>query len=367
LLIAVSPALAQVPGASASFSGPTPNPVPAGTTATVSAQFSLAADVGPIAVAIQLQGAGADGVLRLDAANTTAQLQNCAVNGAEASCDWAGLVADGPQTLAVFVDIAAATQPGSGWNLQAVVGSPTTGQQNLANTNLFVSPPTGNTTLSGSVVTTGNVPVASACIFVLSSPSFVFSAITDGAGNWSLGGLPDSYQFAIGVVPPFNGTNGPCANNGPPPVPGPGELQPVFVGDGWIDLSDPALVGGTGDPFTYAVARGATVFTGTTGGIQACLTSAPGNVVPRPSCNQVTPTTTTPPPSTVTPTTDPGTSPTSAAPTTILRLPPVGTATLPLGLAAVTLIAAGAITLVAVRQPKRKTSETSRSASPRHR
>jgi hypothetical protein len=212
-------------------------------------------------------------------------------------------------------------------------------------------PPTGNTTLSGTVVTTGNAPVANACVFLLSS-SFVFQAITNSAGNWSLGGLPDSDQFAIGVVPPFVGTNGPCANDGPPPVSAPGELQPVFVRDGWIDLSDPALVGGNTDPFAYATARGATVFTTSTSGIQACLTTAPGNVVPRPACNQVTPTTTTTAPTTSTPTTDPATTTTAAAsPTSIPRLPPVGTPTLPLGIAAAVLIAGGVIALAAARHP----------------
>ncbi|HEY5891005.1 MAG TPA: hypothetical protein VIW94_09930, partial [Acidimicrobiia bacterium] len=141
-------------------------------------------------------------------------------------------------------------------------------------------------------MTNDGVPVNQACIFVLATGA-VFPGITDANGEWSIGGLPDDYSFAVGIVPPFVGTFGPCAENGPPPIPGPGELQPVFAGDVWIDLSDPNLTGGLGDPFVFSSNAGATIFSDTTSGIEACLTNAPGSQVPRPSCQLAATTTST--------------------------------------------------------------------------
>jgi hypothetical protein len=92
--------------------------------------------------------------------------------------------------------------------------------QELNRTQLFVAPPVGSTSLSGRVITNDAAPVAKACIFVLSRLA-VFQAISDESGDWSLGGLPDDYLFAVAAVPPFVGSDGPCANNGPPPAPGP--------------------------------------------------------------------------------------------------------------------------------------------------
>jgi hypothetical protein len=143
------------------------------------------------------------------------------------------------------------------------------------------------------VITEGGAPVSQACIYILTSPPFVIPTLTDSAGQWQVTGLPDNYSYAIGVIPPFDLGFGPCTNNGPPPIPGPGELQPVFIGDIWVDLSDPNLTGGLQDPFTFAVNAGATVFTGSNTGLQACLSTAPGSVVPRPPCIAAVTTTTT--------------------------------------------------------------------------
>ncbi len=151
----------------------------------------------------------------------------------------------------------------------------------------------GTTSLSGTVITEGGLPVENACIFVLSSPLFVFQALTDSAGNWAIDDLPDTYTFVVAVVAPFVGTFGPCAEAGPPPVPEPGDLQPVFYDDIWIDLSDPALTGGQGDPYVFAVNAGATVFSSSASGLESCLSTAPPEADPRPPCIAAVTTTTT--------------------------------------------------------------------------
>ncbi len=273
-----------IPEVSANFTELAPNPIPAGSTASTSAQFSLSGDSGQIRVQIQLQAAPGFGGLRLDAAGTSSELDNCIEFGTSVVCDWDGDSTNSPQTLAVFVDVDSSVAPYSSAQLLAVVESPTATPEVYSNTYLETAPPLGTTSLSGIVVTAGGTPVAQACIFVLSSPSFVFPTLTDSTGAWSIDNLPDTYSFAIGVVPPFNGTFGPCAENGPPPISAPGELQPVFVGDVWIDLSDPLLAAGLGDPYDFAVAAGATVFTSSAASLEACLTSAPGSQVPRPGC-----------------------------------------------------------------------------------
>ena len=356
-LVAVPPLLASaaIPGVSATINGPSPNPVPAGSTATANAQFSLAADTGPITVSIELQAPGGFGALRLDPAGTTSELTACVESGLAVTCDWDGESADSPQTLSVFIDVDPSVPPGTGANLAAIVTSATLPDTDVyATANISTNPPVGTTSLSGTVLTEGGLPVADACIFVLSSPLFVFQTITDSAGNWSLGDLPDTYSYVVAAVPPFQGSFGPCANNGPPPIPGPGDLQPVFYDDIWIDLSDPALTGGQGDPYVFAVNAGATILTSSTSGIESCLTTAPPEANPRPLCiAQVTTTTTTTTTTLVSTTTtapdvDAGVTTTTVPPT----LPFTGTSTTSLSVIGSLLIGLGAATLLAVRRSR---------------
>jgi hypothetical protein len=346
-----------VPDITASFTGPTPTPVPAGATATLSAQFTLSADLGDITVSIELRGAGTQGTMTLDAGSTTPELTACTPAGSIITCTWDAQVADGAQTLGVVIEVDELTPPNTSWELFARVADPATADppQELNRTQLFVAAPVGSTSLSGRVITTDAAPVAQACIFVLSRLA-VFQAISDESGDWSLGGLPDDYLFAVAAVPPFVGSNGPCANDGPPPAPGPGELQPVFFDDIWIDLTDPELIGGQNNPYDYAIAHGAVSFADTTAGIEFCLTSAPGTVVPRPSCRQVPPTTTTtttttaPTTSTTTTavptTTDPSTTTSTAAPT----LPATGSSPGPISLAAPVFVGLGVVALLVARR-----------------
>ena len=294
ILVGVAPqrALAIVPELSAMVNNPTPNPVSAGATATTTVVFSLSADSGPINVGIQLQAPPGFGSLRLDTAGTSSELINCVETATQITCDWDGEFVESPQTLAVFVDIDPATPPGSGANLAAIASSATQPVEVYSQAFIGVAPPTGSTSMSGTVITEGGAPVPGACIYLLSSPQFVFPTVADAAGAWQVTGLPDSYSFVVGVIPPFDIGFGPCASNGPPPVPAPGELQPVFFEDIWVDLADPNLTGGLMDPYVFAVNAGATIFTGSNSGIETCLTNAPAATVPRPPCIAAVTTTT---------------------------------------------------------------------------
>ena len=294
VLVSTIPAGAQVPDISASISGPSPNPAVPGGTSSMSATFSVSSDLGPLEVRIALVNANGQGAVSVDAPNTTSELTSCTVEGGtEAVCDWDAQTADGNQTLAITVAVDPATPAFSGWELQVTAVAPGGSPEALGSTSLYIGNPVGTTTLSGSVITTGGGPVAAACIYVLSATG-VFPSLTDDDGQWSVPNLPDDHVFAVGVIPPFVGPFGPCAAEGPPPTSGPGELQPVFVGDIWIDLTDPALVGNQANPFAFAVSQGATTFSDTTAGIEACLTTAPGDVVPRPACVEPTPPVTAP-------------------------------------------------------------------------
>ena len=141
--------------------------------------------------------------------------------------------------------------------------------------------------LSGHVDTTGPVPLANVCVFVLGSDrNGTAQTMTDAQGNWSISGLPTGFNVVVGFVPFFNGAAGPCQNDGPPPVPQAGQLQPVFYSNVWVDLADPNLLN---DPYTWAVAHGATVLSAPTANVDACITNAAGTVVPRPSCTPTVP------------------------------------------------------------------------------
>jgi hypothetical protein len=135
--------------------------------------------------------------------------------------------------------------------------------------------------LSGTVDTTGPVPLANVCVFVLDADNNNTGTMTDAQGNWSVSGLPAGFNVVVGFVPFFIGTGGPCQSNGGPPVPPAGQLQPVFYGNVWANLADPALLN---DPYTWAVEHGAIALSAPTANVDACLTNAAGTVVPRPSC-----------------------------------------------------------------------------------
>ena len=111
--------------------------------------------------------------------------------------------------------------------------------------------------LSGHVDTTGPVPLANVCVFVVDASGNGAQAMTDAQGNWSVSGLPAGFNVVVVFVPFFSGTKGPCQGNGGgsgPPVPGPGQLQPVFYGNVWANLADPSFLN---DPYTWGVpARG---------------------------------------------------------------------------------------------------------------
>ena len=67
--------------------------------------------------------------------------------------------------------------------------------------------------LSGHVDTTGPVPLANVCVFVLdASGNNGPPTMTDAQGNWSISGLPAGFNVVVGFVPFFIGDGGPCQN-----------------------------------------------------------------------------------------------------------------------------------------------------------
>ncbi len=141
------------------------------------------------------------------------------------------------------------------------------------------------TTLSGLVVSGGPVPISQACIFALGPSGPVGQTVTGDDGRWTIADLPINFPFVIGVIPPFDVGFGPCRSQGPPPVPAAGQLQPEFYADTWVNLADQALLS---DPYGWGTARGAQSITNSRSGIDVCLTTDPGTVVPRPSCDGAT-------------------------------------------------------------------------------
>ena len=159
-------------------------------------------------------------------------------------------------------------------------------------------PPTActapNTTFSGRVVGAGLQPINQACIFALGLTGPVGQARTTPDGRWTIDDLPINFPLVVGVIPPFDVGEGPCVTeDGPPPVPPAGQLQPEFYPNTWANLADPALLE---NPYGWATARGAQSISNDRSGIDVCLTTDAGAVVPRPSCD---------PPPTPTPTDSP--------------------------------------------------------------
>ena len=61
--------------------------------------------------------------------------------------------------------------------------------------------------LSGHVDTTGPVPLANVCVFVLDANGNGAQTMTDAEGNWSISGLPASFNVVVAFIPFFGGTD----------------------------------------------------------------------------------------------------------------------------------------------------------------
>lgn len=143
-------------------------------------------------------------------------------------------------------------------------------------------PPELDTTLSGRVTGYGPVPINQACLFVFDKTGAIGQAISDPDGRWSATGLPNDHPLTVGVLPPFSGKEGPCQfDDGPPPIPVDGELQPEFYANVWINLNSEAL---RSDPYAWGIKRGAEVIENSTSGINICLTTDLGTAKTRGSC-----------------------------------------------------------------------------------
>jgi hypothetical protein len=107
-------------------------------------------------------------------------------------------------------------------------------------------------TASGRVVRAGNVPIRNACIVALGPDNLLANvAVSSADGRWKLTGLPINYDYIVGAIPSFQTRAGPCgeSDEGPPPAPPPGALQPEFYDDTWADLAE---LGGRDDAFAWA-------------------------------------------------------------------------------------------------------------------
>jgi hypothetical protein len=123
-------------------------------------------------------------------------------------------------------------------------------------------------------------------------------AITDANGRWKMTGLPINDDYIVGVIPPFQTGDGPCktgTDDGPPPAPQPGTLQPEFYKNTWLDFSDQNL---RDDPFVSATdpdsPHPAVTLRNNQTGLDVCLTTETGRNTERGSCDQATPTVTAP-------------------------------------------------------------------------
>ena len=107
-------------------------------------------------------------------------------------------------------------------------------------------------------------------------------------GRWKLIGLPINYDYIVGAIPSFQTREGPCGENdeGPPPAPPPGALQPEFYDDTWADLAE---LRGRDDAFTWATdpnsPHPAVTLRNNQTGIDFCLTTETVRETERSSCD----------------------------------------------------------------------------------
>jgi hypothetical protein len=149
---------------------------------------------------------------------------------------------------------------------------------------------TGTGTLAGTVVEMGERPVDAACIYVLTDlpgdSDVGWDAMTDATGHWQVKGLPTDRSYYVGVIGPFATSAGPChTDNGPPPAPAAGELQPEFYANAWVDLGSPDL---DTDPAGYAARNGAVAVEVGASDVDVCLTTEPGSTTLRADCTETT-------------------------------------------------------------------------------
>ncbi len=139
--------------------------------------------------------------------------------------------------------------------------------------------------MSGTIDTTGSKPLADVCVVLLDhTGNGIGATISDANGNWTITGLPHAFNAVLVELPDASDPNSPCAgnNNGPPPVPPAGALQPIFYNNVWVNLADPTLLN---DPYQWAIAHGATILTTGAAGVDTCITTALGSTTPRPICS----------------------------------------------------------------------------------
>ena len=213
---------------------------------------------------------GLNGLCAMGTVTATPGSTNVSMAGALVGSGQCGFVVN-------VVGIAAGTQNNT---TSAVTSDQGTGNSASATVDVVaVGPP-----LTGTVLSAGGAPEPGACIVVFATSSEptgpVGAAITDTQGTYAVGGLPNATDLTVGFIPPFTGPGGPCDLSSLPLPPPPGALQPVWSGNVFFNLADPAL---GANPYAASLAQGAQiVHAGDT--VDACLTSAPATQIPRPPC-----------------------------------------------------------------------------------
>jgi hypothetical protein len=156
------------------------------------------------------------------------------------------------------------------------------GQDELYVGDCNFDPPRGPGTIAGAVRAVTGDPVSEACVFALAPDGVYGPAVSGDDGGYVITGLPERETFYVGFIPPFDQTgDGPCSTgDGPPPASADGQLQPEFYANTWIDLTNPELE----EPAAYAASIGAVPVESGAVGIDGCLSTDPGTVSPRPTC-----------------------------------------------------------------------------------
>ncbi len=203
--------------------------------------------------------------------------------------------------------------------------------------------------LSGRVTVPGGGPAPYTCVFALGPSGEGQLSVADAGGNWTATGLPNDEQFVVGFIAAFGPPDEPCQVDGPPPTPPAGALQPVFYRNVWADLATLTADDSQINAYDWAIEHGAQLVAGNSSDINACLSTAPGSIVPRPDCRNPPPTTSGPT-TTQTVTADPTTA-TATSPATVTITAATPTAATTTSWAAVAVLVPGTGSLAATGVP----------------
>lgn len=147
-------------------------------------------------------------------------------------------------------------------------------------------------TISGRVLDAAGLPMANACVAAIPANgdlSGLRGGENNADGTYEISGLDPLQQYYVASVP--NWSTPACDFSGPPPIPTPGQIQPVFYNNVYFNLTTWLPVASSGDPIAiaaYLAGTGASPVSPGKIDIDQCLTNADPSVVPRPVCAAAT-------------------------------------------------------------------------------